>query len=90
MSTVGWKKILTMPKPAIDLASMCSMSLTVVVSTRSYGEVMRPSIWLGGRPVYCHTTAITGMLMSGKMSVGVRMAASGPTIRISSARTMKV
>ena len=54
---------------------MCSMSLTVVVSARSNGVVMRPAIWSGGRPVYDQTTPITGMRMSGKMSVGVRNAA---------------
>ena len=32
MSTSGWKKTLTMPRPVYDVASMCSMSLTVVVS----------------------------------------------------------
>ena len=69
---------------------MCSMSLTVVVSARSNGVVMRPDIWSGGRPVYCQTTPITGIRMSGKMSVGVRSAASGPMIRISSASTTKV
>ena len=52
--------------------------------------MMRPDIWSGGRPVYCQTTAITGMRMSGKMSIGVRSAASGPTIRISSASTTNV
>ena len=30
---------------------MCSMSLTVVVSARSNGDVMRPAIWSGGNPV---------------------------------------
>ncbi len=33
--TPGWKKILTMPMPAYEFASMCSMSLTVVVRLRS-------------------------------------------------------
>ncbi len=69
---------------------MCSMSLTVVVSARWNGVVMRPDIWSGGRPVYCQTTPITGMRMSGKMSVGVRSAASGPMIRSSSASTTNV
>ena len=69
---------------------MCSMSLTVVVSARSNGVTMRPDIWSGGSPVYCQTTPITGMRISGKMSVGVRMAASGPAIRISRANTTKV
>ena len=53
-------------------------------------RMTRPDIWSGGRPVYCQTTAITGMRMSGKMSIGVRSAASGPTIRISSASTTNV
>ena len=69
---------------------MCSMSLTVVVSARWNGVTMRPAIWSGGRPVYCQTTPITGMRMSGKMSVGVRSAASGPMIISSSANTTKV
>ena len=49
---------------------MCSISLTVVVSDRWNGVVMRPAIWSGGRPVYCQTTPITGIRISGKMSVG--------------------
>ena len=61
---------------------MCSMSLTVVVSARWNWVSMRPAIWSGGRPVYCQITAMTGMRMSGKMSTGVRNAASGPTIRM--------
>src|ERR1700709_819629 len=66
------------------------MSLTVVVSARSNGVVMRPDIWSGGRPVYCQTTPITGMRISGKMSVGVRIAARGPMIRMSNASTTNV
>src|ERR1700687_4737138 len=69
---------------------MCSISLTVVVSARWNGVVMRPAIWSGGRPVYCQTTPMTGMRISGKMSVGVRKAASGPIINRSSASTTKV
>ena len=34
MLTPGWKKTLTMPMPAYEVASMCSMSFTVVVSAR--------------------------------------------------------
>ena len=45
---------------------MCSMSLTVVVSARWNGVVMRPAISSGGRPVYCQIAAMTGMRMSGK------------------------
>src|ERR1700749_396581 len=66
------------------------MSLTVVVSDRSNGVTMRPDIWSGGRPVYCQTTPMTGIRISGKMSVGVRSAASGPMISSSSASTTKV
>ncbi len=35
MSTLGWKKILTMPMPLSEVLSTCSMSLTVVDRTRS-------------------------------------------------------
>src|SRR5439155_2271071 len=56
--------------------SMCSMLSTVVVRTRSYWVVIRPSISSGFRPVNCHATAITGMSMLGKMSVGVRRTAT--------------
>ena len=69
---------------------MCSMSLTVVVKARWNGVVMRPAIWSGGRPVYCQTTPITGIRISGKMSAGVRSAANGPMISRSSASTTKV
>ncbi len=69
---------------------MCSMSLTVVVNVRWNWVSMRPAIWSGGRPVYCQIAAITGMRMSGKMSTGVRNAASGPTIRMVSASTTNV
>ncbi len=51
---------------------------------------MRPSSSSALSPRYCHATAITGMLTLGKMSVGVRAITTGLTIRIRSARTMKV
>ena len=35
--TEGWKKILTMPNVVYEFASICSISLTVVVSARSNG-----------------------------------------------------
>jgi hypothetical protein len=89
-STPGWKNTLTMPMPAYDVASMCSMSLTVVVRPRWNKVEMRADIWSGGSPVYCQATAITGMRISGKMSVGVRNAASGPISISSSAITMNV
>src|SRR5690606_21451564 len=52
--------------------------------------LMRPDIWSGGMPVYCHAMAITGIRISGKMSVGVRSAANGPKISSSNAITTKV
>src|SRR5213596_1580265 len=70
--------------------SMCSMLSTVVVRTRSYWVVIRPSISSGLRPVNCQATAMTGMSMFGKMSVGVRRTATGLAMRISRASTTKV
>src|SRR2546428_941058 len=69
---------------------MCSMLSTVVVRTRSNWVVSRPSISSGLRPVNCHATAITGMSMLGKISVGVRRMMTGLASRISSATTAKV
>src|SRR6202022_1482390 len=43
-----------------------------------------------GRPVKLKTTLMRGMLMFGKMSVGVRKADAVPKIRISTAMTMNV
>jgi hypothetical protein len=40
--------------------------------------------------VYIHATETTGMLMLGKMSVGVLRIVTGPRIKMSSARTMNV
>src|SRR5580704_6816322 len=51
---------------------------------------MRLAIWFGDRPVYCQTTETTGMLMLGKMSVGVVRTAIGQRIINRSARTAKV
>ena len=61
------------PTPNSDWLSMCSMSLTEVVSTRSLTRMMRCSISSAGMPVYCQTTLTTGMLISGKMSVDMRL-----------------
>src|SRR5712691_4665149 len=41
-------------------------------------------------PVYCHATAITGISMFGKISVGVRKIMTGLRTKMSTARTMKV
>ena len=66
-----------------------SMSLTVVVNARSNGVRMRPAIWSGGKPWYCHATPMIGMSMLGKMSTGTRSAASVPRRRMSSPATTK-
>lgn len=50
ISTLGWKKILMIPMPYIEVLSVCSMSLTVVVRMRSNGAMMRLDISLGERP----------------------------------------
>ena len=62
-----------MPTPNIDWLSMCSMSLTDVVSTALIDAAMiRRSISSAGMPVNCQTTLTTGMSISGKMSVDIR------------------
>ena len=47
----GWKKTLMTATPASDCDSMCSMSLTVVVSTRSLMAVTRCPISCADRPL---------------------------------------
>jgi hypothetical protein len=49
--------------------------------------VKRCSIWVVSRPVYCQITVTTGMLISGKMSVGISTAAVTPRNRINAATT---
>src|SRR5579871_509084 len=66
------------------------MLSTSVVSAFSYGVVRRPSSSSGFSPVYVHPSDTTGMLMLGKMSVGVRRMMTGLKRRIRSARTMNV
>jgi hypothetical protein len=48
---VGWKKTLMTEMPGSEVDSMCSMSLTVVVSPRSLEEAMRWPISWAGRPL---------------------------------------
>src|SRR5882762_4537424 len=67
-----------------------SSSLTVVCALRSVPRIMRVAISSGDRPVYFHTVATTGILMLGKMSVGVRQIANVPSSMITMARTTKV
>src|SRR5213595_422578 len=86
----GWKKILTTEIPRSVCDSICSMSLTVVVRPRSKPETMRLAISSADIPLYCQTAVTTGMLMFGKMSVGVRVIARGPTNRIATASTTNV
>jgi len=90
MLASGWKKTRISPTPASDCDSMCSMLFTVVVIARAEMVTMRPSTSFGDRPVYCQMTEITGMLISGKMSTGVRAMVSTPPMAMISAITMKV
>src|ERR1700722_11151123 len=76
--------------PFTVVDSMCSMLSTVVVSIRSNGAVSRPSNSSGFMPENCHATAITGISMFGKISVGVRKIMMGLRTKMSTARTMKV
>src|ERR1700679_2584080 len=69
--TLGWKKILMMPLPAMDWLSICSISLTALGNDRSSGVTRRPATSAGDRPVYWITAPTTGMPILGKMSVGV-------------------
>ena len=50
MLAPGWKNTLTTPMPSSDCDSMCSMSLTVVVSARSKCRHDAPFHLLGGEP----------------------------------------
>src|SRR6266404_1082389 len=88
--TLGWKKYFTTEVPLRDCDSVCSTSLTVVCALRSVPRIMRVAISSGDRPVYFHTVATTGILMLGKMSVGVRQIANMPSSVIAMASTMKV
>ena len=64
--------------------------MTEVVSSRSLMRMIRCSTSSAGMPVYCQTTLTTGMLISGKMSVDMRLTATRLTTRISSAATTMV
>ena len=82
MLTLGWKKILMIEMPPSDCDSTCSMSLTVVVSVRSWFWVIRLPICSADRPLYVQITLMTGMLMSGRASTGVRSTARGVASRM--------
>ncbi len=66
------------------------MSLTVTVNPRSELLTIRSAISLGDMPSKFHTTLTTGMLMSGKMSTGVRRMVRGVRMMMSSAITTNV
>ena len=70
--------------------SICSISFTIVVMPRSLLAVMRLDISCAERPEYCHTVLTTGILIFGKMSVGVLIAAVTPKMTISIAMTTNV
>src|SRR5439155_4203879 len=76
--------------PLSDCDSVCSTSLTSVAIPRSTLPVMRCSISCGSRPVKVQTRLITGILISGKMSVGVRISTSGVRRTITRAITINV
>src|ERR1700722_14890366 len=66
------------------------MLFTVVVRARSSEYTMRCSMSLAVRPVYCQITLTTGMLIAGKMSVGVCSKLNGVNNNSSRAATTKV
>jgi hypothetical protein len=86
----GWKKILMMDRPASDCDSMCSISLTVVVRLRSLTAVIRWPTSCADSPLYVQTMLMTGILISGKMSVDILSRTRGVARRISSAITKNV
>src|SRR5712692_7912554 len=90
MFASGWKKTRIRPTPASDCDSMFSMLLTVVVIARSEMVTMRPSTSFGESPLNCQMIEMTGMLIWGKMSTGVRAMVSTPPMAISIAITMNV
>src|SRR5215468_6358009 len=69
---------------------MWSMSFTSVVRARSVVVVIRFDISCGDRPWKFQTMLMTGMSMSGKMSVGVRKITMGLRMSNTKAITMNV
>ena len=66
------------------------MSLTLVVKARSVVVMTRAFMSLTGKPVNDQMTLTTGMLTSGKMSVGVRTMATAPSSTMSSTTNTNV
>src|ERR1700691_6506513 len=83
----GCRKTFTVASPLYVVDSMCWILSTSVVRAFSYGVVKRVSISSGLSPVYVHATEITGILILGKMSVGVRRITAGLNRRMSSDKT---
>ena len=69
---------------------MCSILSTVVVSARSVMLTMRSAMSSGTMPLKFQIMLTTGMLMLGKISVGVRTIASPPMIKMSMDTTTNV
>jgi hypothetical protein len=66
---------------------MSLMPLTLELIEYWLYVVKRCSISVVFRPVYCQITETTGMLISGKISVGISTAAVTPRNKISAATT---
>src|SRR3981189_2368854 len=90
ISAVGCKKILITATPLYDCDSMCSTLFTSVVTDRSKIDTMRVSISEGTSTLYVQMTLITGMLMLGKISTGVRSRTTGQVSSRTRESTMKV
>src|ERR1700686_1918048 len=87
---LGCKNTLITATPFNDCDSICSMLLTLVVRERSKMETIRVSISVGAKPVYVQMTLMTGMLMLGKISTGVRSSTTGQIRSSTTDNTMKV
>src|SRR5258706_12648827 len=90
ISAVGCRNTLMTATPFNDCDSMCSMLLTLVVRERSKMETMRVSISEGARPEKLQMTLMTGILMLGKMSTGVRSRTTGLISSITTENTMNL
>src|SRR5579859_4376913 len=86
----GWRNTLTTAMPLRDCDSIWLMSSTTVVRFRSVMEMIRSAMSCGARPLNVQIMLTTGILMFGKISVGVRTIASDPRIRIRMAITTMV
>src|SRR5260370_20579119 len=87
---VGCRNNLITATPFKDCDSICSMLLTLVVRERSKIETIRVSISDGAKPVYVQMTLMTGMLMLGKISIGVRSRTTGLIRSSTTENTMNV